>query len=101
VTGIPAEQAPTTTVGALPSATSSPGEARDLRALLSAVLDALTLPFDTPDYERRILDRAALARTTVGPALAEAPADLGWNADWLRSKLRAEETQAAERGEQQ
>jgi hypothetical protein len=72
-------------------------EARDLRALLAVVLEALTLPYDSPDYDRRVLERAALARTTVGPALAEASADLGWNVDYLQQKLAAEEAEAAER----
>ncbi|GAB2960714.1 hypothetical protein [Streptomyces heilongjiangensis] len=92
----PAEQTPATTAGALPGPTS-PGDARDLRQLLAVVLDALTLPYDTPDYDRRILDRAAQARTVVGAALDEAPSDLGWNTDYLRQKLTAEETEAAER----
>ncbi|MFE4409065.1 hypothetical protein [Streptomyces sp. NPDC056821] len=68
-----------------------------VRDLLAAVLDALTLPYDTPDYDRRILDRAALARTVAMSALAENPADLGWNIDYLRGKLRAEQAEAAER----
>jgi hypothetical protein len=72
-------------------------EARDLRQLLAVVLDALTLPYDTPDYDRRILERAALARTVTSAALAEAPADLAWNADYLRQKLTAEESEAADK----
>ena len=74
-------------------------EARDLRQLVAVVLAALTLPYDTPRYDRRVLDRAMWARTAVKGALEEDPADVGWNADWLRSKLCVEETEATERGE--
>jgi hypothetical protein len=77
--------------------TQNPGGARDLRQLLAAVLDALTLPYDTPGYGRRLTDRAMWARTAVKGALEEDPADIGWNADFLRGKLAAEETEAAER----
>jgi len=82
---------------------SSPGDPRDLRNLLEAVADALTLPYDTPDYARRILDRTAWARSVVTAALAEDPRDLGWNVDYLRSKMTVEQAaadkRAAERGE--
>ncbi|MFF9036399.1 hypothetical protein ACF090_13115 [Streptomyces sp. NPDC014892] len=97
----PAEQAPTLHgVGALPPATSNLGDARDLRNLLEAVLEAVTLPTGTPDYERRILDRAVWVRATLKGALAEDPADIGWDTDFLRGKLRAEETEAAARAAQ-
>ncbi|MDX2696857.1 hypothetical protein [Streptomyces ipomoeae] len=72
-------------------------EATELRGLLTTVLDALTLPYSAADYDKRLLDRAALVRTIVGAALAEAPADLGWNADYLRQKLAAEQAEADER----
>lgn len=62
-----------------------------VRDVLAVVLDALALPHDTPDYGRRILDRAALARTVATAALAENPADLGRTVACLRSKLRAEQ----------
>ncbi|MFC8985160.1 hypothetical protein [Streptomyces sp. NPDC057115] len=65
---------------------SHPGDARDLRLLLEAVADALTLPFDTPNYERRLAERAAWAETVVRVALDGNPAEIGWNADFLRSK---------------
>ncbi|MCP3769513.1 hypothetical protein [Streptomyces sp. MAR25Y5] len=68
-----------------------------VRDLLAVVLDALTLPYDTPDYSRRILDRAAEARTVAVAALAEDPADIGWNVDYLRSKLAAEQADAKRR----
>lgn len=71
--------------------------AGELRQLLVVVLEALTLPYDTDGYDRRILERAALTRTVVGAALAEDPADLTWNTDYLRGKLRAEESDAAVR----
>lgn len=73
---------------------TTPGEAGELRALLAAVLDALTLPYDTDDYEKRIVDRAVWAQTTIKGALEEDPAGIGWNADFLRRKLAAEEAAA-------
>ena len=72
-------------------------EARDLRTLLNTVLAALTLPYDTPDYDQRILRRAALARTLAGAALAESTASLGWSTDYLRQQLTAEQHDADER----
>lgn len=93
----PAEQTPAHVAGALPAATSNPGDARELRQLLAVVLDALTLPYDTADYERRIFDRAMWVRATVKGALEEDPAGIGWNADYLRGKLATEEAEAAER----
>ncbi|MFF3912702.1 hypothetical protein ACFYZB_04325 [Streptomyces sp. NPDC001852] len=72
-------------------------EARDLRALLGAVLDAITLPHNTPEYAERIEDRASIARVVVREALDEDPARLGWNADWLRSRLATEQAEAEER----
>lgn len=72
-------------------------EARDLRQLLEAVLEAVTLPYDGPDHARRMETRADWVRATLKGALADDPADIGWNADFLRGKLRAEETEAAER----
>lgn len=74
-------------------------EARDLRALLAAVLDAITLPYDLTDYDPRILRRASLARIVAREALGEDPKRLGWNTDYLQRKLAEEETEAAERGE--
>lgn len=72
-------------------------EARDLRALLTAVLDALTLPHDLDDYDARVLRRAGLARVVAGEALKEASSNLGWNVDYLRSQLVAEQHAADER----
>ncbi|MDV9168760.1 hypothetical protein R6V09_01200 [Streptomyces sp. W16] len=84
----PAEQAPTTPVGALPGPRINPSsEARDLRHLLAVVLDALTLDFAVDNYSERLKERACLARVVIRDGLDE-PA---WNADWLHSKLRAEE----------
>jgi hypothetical protein len=76
---------------------TNPGDARDLRNLLEAVLEAVTLPYDAPEYARRMETRADWVRATVKGALEEDPADVGWNADFLRSRLRAEEAEAAER----
>lgn len=61
------------------------------RQLLEAVVEALTLPHDVPDYSQRIEDRAMVVKVVVGDALAGNPADLAWNADWLRAKVREEE----------
>ena len=77
--------------------TTNPGDARDLRNLLEAVLEAVTLPYDGPEHARRMETRADWVRATVKGALADGPADIGWNADFLRGRLRDEETAAAER----
>ncbi|MDH2392338.1 hypothetical protein QCN29_26885 [Streptomyces sp. HNM0663] len=68
-----------------------------MRDLLQAVVDALTLPPDTPDYDQRLLNRATLAHTVASAALAEAPADLEWDADYLQRKLADEQAEAADR----
>lgn len=65
----------------------NPGDARELRALLEAVLDALTVPDDTANYSHQISNRALWVRTTLEGALAEDPAGIGWNADYLRRKV--------------
>lgn len=65
---------------------SHPGDPRDLRLLLEAVADALTLPFDTPNYEQQLVERAGWVQTTLRGALDEHPSGIGWNADYLRSK---------------
>ena len=72
-------------------------EARDLRALLEAVRDALTLDYAVPDYDERIKERAGLAKVVVRDALDEGTDRIGWNADWLPSKLTAEQADADER----
>ncbi|WP_328544600.1 hypothetical protein [Streptomyces europaeiscabiei] len=77
--------------------TPNPGDARDLRNLLEAVLEAVTLPHGTAEYARRLESRADWVRATVKGALEEDPAAIGWNADYLRGRLAAEETEAAER----
>lgn len=77
--------------------TTNPGDARDLRKLLEAVLEAVTLSYDGPEHARRMETRADWVRATVKGALADDPADIGWNADFLRGRLRDEETAAAER----
>ncbi|MHC3471196.1 hypothetical protein ACYF6T_21215 [Streptomyces sp. 7R007] len=74
--------------------TPVPGsEARDLRDLLAAVLDALTLDYGVDDYGERLKVRAGLAKIVLRDGLDEADR-IGWNADWLRGKLRAEEADA-------
>jgi hypothetical protein len=66
------------------------------RELLQAVVEALTLPEGTPDYLSRLADRAMWVRVTVKGALEEDPAGIGWNADYLRSKMRAEANKRSE-----
>jgi hypothetical protein len=72
-------------------------EARDLRALLDVVADALTLDYGAPDYDERLKERARIALVVLRDGLADGPDRIGWNTDWLRHKLTAEETEAAER----
>jgi hypothetical protein len=76
---------------------TKPSEAAALRALLAAVLDALTVPYDAADYNQRILDRATYVRTTVGGVLTEADADVEWDTGYLRKQLAAEQAAAGER----
>ena len=78
---------------------TSLGDARDLRNLLEAVTDVLTLPFDTPGYEWQLADRAGWVLAVVQGALTENPEDIGWNADYLRGRFPAK--QVAEAGEGQ
>jgi hypothetical protein len=59
------------------------------RELLQAVLEALTLDPGDLDYERRLSERAAWARTTLRGVLEDG--DPAWHADYLRRKLRDEE----------
>ncbi|MEV0912686.1 hypothetical protein AB0I93_00040 [Streptomyces sp. NPDC049967] len=68
-----------------------------VRHLFAAVLEAITLPYGTPDYDRRILDRAGWAHAVATAALAEDPRDLAWNVDYLRAKLTAEKADAEKR----
>lgn len=75
----------------------NPSEAAALRSLLAAVLDALTVPHDTGNHGQRLAERAMWARTAAKGALEEDPADVGWNTDFLRGKLAAEEAEAAEK----
>lgn len=75
-------------------------EARDLRNLLEAVLEAVTLSYEGLDHARRMETRADWVRATVKGALEEDPANIGWNADFLRGRIAAEETEAAARAAQ-
>lgn len=70
-------------------------EVRDLRSLLTAVRDAVALDYDTPDYDKRMSDRLILVRAVVGSVVDDLSEDVGWNADWLRGKLAAEQADAA------
>ncbi|MEV8046404.1 hypothetical protein AB0P02_21525 [Streptomyces griseoluteus] len=72
-------------------------EVRDLRALLAAVLAALTVPNDDAEYQRRLEGRAREVRTVIEAALAKSPDNLGWEVDYLRSQITAEEFDAGER----
>ena len=69
-------------------------EARELRDLLAAVLDALTLPHDVDDYQQRLTNRAGWAHTVIKAVVDSDREDVGWNADFLRSKLTAEQADA-------
>jgi hypothetical protein len=77
--------------------TDPTAESHGLRQLLEAAAEALTLPYHAHNYDQRILARAAYAQCVVRAALDETPADLSWNADFLRSKLAAEQADADER----
>ncbi|WP_409473817.1 hypothetical protein [Streptomyces sp. HC307] len=66
-------------------------EVRDLRELLSAVVEALTVPGDDIS-DRRLVDRALWVRTTVRGALDDDPSDIGWNVGYLRRKMAEEES---------
>ena len=81
--------------------TTNPGDARDLRQLLEAVLEAVTLPYGTAEYARRLESRTDWVRTTVKGALQEDPSGIGWNAGYLRSRIAAEQAQADERAKNQ
>lgn len=62
------------------------------RDLLEAVLEALTLPYETPNRRLRILDRACTARVSVREALAEGSVwDAAEHAEFLRDRIRKEE----------
>ena len=76
--------------------TTPKDEAGDLRALMAAVRTAITLPYSTADYDRRLLDRTALVRIVLDAALTESPGEIAWNIDYLRRKLALEEQTAAE-----
>lgn len=69
-------------------------ENRDLRQLLAAVREAVTLDRDTPDYDQRMSDRLILVRVVVGSVIDDPSENIGWNTDWLRSKLAAEQADA-------
>lgn len=74
--------------------TVSSTEARELRALLAAVREAFALPFDTADYDRRLVTRVGWSQTVVAAVLDNPSEDIGWNAGFLRSKLAAEQAEA-------
>lgn len=76
-------------------------ELRDLRRLLEAVRDALTLPYTTPGYARRIRNRAEYARIIIEGALDGNPGDIGYNADYLRHRMDAEQARETGPGEGQ
>ncbi|MFG2855681.1 hypothetical protein ACGFZ9_34275 [Streptomyces mirabilis] len=75
-------------------ASSTTSEPRDLRDLLAAVREALTLPYDADGYDRRAIERTGWARTVLDAVLDNPGEDIGWNADFLRSKLTAEQADA-------
>ena len=73
------------------------GEARDLRELLAVVLDAITLDYAADNYEHRLIARTGWAHTVLTAVNDGTSTDIGWEADFLRSKLTAEETEAAKK----
>lgn len=74
---------------------TEPTEADGIRALLEAILEAVTLPDAGLDHARRMESRADWVRATVKGALAEDLDNIGWNATFLRSRIAAEEAEAA------
>ncbi|MFJ9376803.1 hypothetical protein [Streptomyces sp. NPDC101455] len=74
--------------------TSPATEVHDLRQLLAVVLEALTLPHNAANYERRLTDRAGWAQTVLTAVTNGKSTDVGWEADFLRSKLTAEQADA-------
>lgn len=74
--------------------TTKTTEARELRDLLAAVLDALTLDYSVDDYDERLKDRAGWARTVLAAVTNGISTDIGWEADFLRAKLTAEQAGA-------
>jgi hypothetical protein len=75
-------------------------EVRDLRELLAVVLDALTLDYAVDGYDERIKERASTAKIVLRDILNGGDGRIGWNADWLRSKLREEEARHGGGGQQ-
>ncbi|MGX9887327.1 hypothetical protein [Streptomyces sp. NPDC002276] len=80
----------------VPSCAQQPtsNEARDLRGLLAVVLDTLTLDYAVDNYDERIRDRAGWAHTVLTAVTDGTSTDIGWEADFLRSKLTAEQADA-------
>lgn len=67
------------------------GEARELRALLAAVLEALAIPYpatvgDGEVHDRILLDRVMDARVALEGVLQRSD-EPGWTADYLRARL--------------
>ncbi|MEV8042439.1 hypothetical protein AB0P02_01160 [Streptomyces griseoluteus] len=71
-------------------------EARDLRALLAVVLEALSVPNDAFEYGRRLEHRARETRTAIQAALV-GNGELDWNTAYLRSQIAVEQADADER----
>ncbi|MFJ4790245.1 hypothetical protein [Streptomyces sp. NPDC088794] len=69
-------------------------EVRDLRALLEAVCEALTVPGEDSVYRLRLDDRASWARAVIRGALDGDLVDVGWDAAYLRRKMAEEEAHA-------
>jgi hypothetical protein len=76
---------------------TNPGNAHDLRQLLEAVREAVTIPYNAPEYALRLQTRTDWVLTTLKGLREGDPDDAGWLADYLRNKLAAEEAEAAER----
>ncbi|MFJ4924051.1 hypothetical protein [Streptomyces sp. NPDC088736] len=67
-----------------------------VRALLGVVLEALAVPNDTYDHDRRVLERARIARILADEALSSDTDSDGfaWNLAYLRTRLAAEQAAA-------
>ena len=70
---------------------------RDLRSLLDAIREAITLPYDAFDYDQRILDRTVPVRTVLVALATESGLNIPWEIDRLQGMLAAEAQGAGER----
>ena len=60
---------------------------------MTAVVEAVTLPYSADGYERRLADRAGLVNATLRGFFQDG--DPEWHAEYLRRKLHDEEARHA------